>query len=531
MQGHVIDKLLELPDESVDLIITSTPYYGLRSYGGHEVVWGDSTCEHAFGGVIERTQKGGGNEGVPEEWKRPSREAHTGGTSGSFCLKCNAWKGQLGLEPTFDLFIEHLVYIFSQCKRVLKKSGSLYLNLGDTYSGGGGNSSKYKRGPNSVVPDRPEQFPEETVPTQSVPTKSLMGIPWRTANRMVDELGWILRNAIIWKKPNHMPSSVKDRLTNSYEFLFHFVKSEKYYYDLDSIRVPHKTHENRPGGVVRTRDLDYNSKYNGKFDGRDDSEEFNSPRARTQRKRGANTGENNKEPYKDNNPHTARLTKLTGEDHPGGMISPQKRADMLGIPGGAAMNNPKGKNPDDTFQENLDNGIGVTGNRHRLRPTEGSAGYHKDGKNPEDAVVIPSETRPKEKLGVPSRFGKGDKHPTNDPRFHHPEGKNPEDYWEITTKPFPEAHFAVFPEALCMNPIKSSCPKNGIVLDPFCGSGTSLLVAAKLGRRWMGIELNIDYITIAYNRLYKAGFWHTRVPGVFEPETNFLEDYMDDYKR
>jgi len=83
----------------------------------------------------------------------------------------------------------------------------------------------------------------------------------------------------------------------------------------------------------------------------------------------------------------------------------------------------------------------------------------------------------------------------------HPLGKNPGDFWNITTQPFKGAHFAVYPEAVCMRPIKSSCPPNGIVLDPMCGSGTTLAVAKKLGRQYIGIELNPKYIEIAQKRL------------------------------
>jgi site-specific DNA-methyltransferase (cytosine-N4-specific) len=203
-------KLLKLmPSESVDCVITSPPYYGLRVYGGKEV-------ETIFGG----------NQACEHEWKD------------GFCIKCGAWKGQLGLEPDWRMYVEHLVELFREVKRVLKKTGSLWLNIGDTYASkptGSMGRSGWKR------PHGRDQSIEARRIRGNVdyPSKCLMGIPWRVAFALIDD-GWILRNAVIWYKPNHMPSSVKDRLTQTYEYIFHFVKSRKYYYNLDNIREPHK---------------------------------------------------------------------------------------------------------------------------------------------------------------------------------------------------------------------------------------------------------------------------------------------------
>jgi DNA modification methylase len=131
----------------------------------------------------------------------------------------NGWKGQLGLEPTFDLYLSHLCDIFDEVKRVLKPEGTLWVNIGDTYGGGGTGGhpdNKYK-----------QAFGMRAVPYSP---KSLCLIPFRFAIEMVNR-GWILRNTIIWHKPNCMPSSAKDRFTVDFEYLFFFSKQKKYYFE------------------------------------------------------------------------------------------------------------------------------------------------------------------------------------------------------------------------------------------------------------------------------------------------------------
>lgn len=123
-----------------------------------------------------------------------------------WALRDYGTQGQLGLEPDFQEYISKLLEVFDGLKRVLKRTGSFYLNLGDTYSRG-----------------------------RVIPAKCMIGIPWRAALALINK-GWILRNDVIWHRPNSMPSSVKDRLSNTYEHIFHFVKSKRYYYNLDAIR-------------------------------------------------------------------------------------------------------------------------------------------------------------------------------------------------------------------------------------------------------------------------------------------------------
>lgn len=219
----VLNGLKKIPDESVDMVITSPPYWNMRDYGKTtSTVWDtDENCKHKFGKKIIKKHSGGcGNCQVGH---------HRNGvyqfiSSSSFCIKCGAWKGQLGQEPDFELYVKHLLDIFDEIKRVLKKTGTCWVNLGDTY---GGSSMGLTRG-----------SCRDNMRMISSWSKCMLGLPERFMVGMIDR-GWKLRNKIIWHKPNHVPSPVKDRFVNSWEHIFFFSKSGKYYFDLDAVRVPH----------------------------------------------------------------------------------------------------------------------------------------------------------------------------------------------------------------------------------------------------------------------------------------------------
>lgn len=139
---------------------------------------------------------------------------------------------QIGLEPTPEEYLQNLWTVFDGVKVALTDTGNCFVNLGDTYSGSGGAGGDYNK--DGLREGQPKYKQGET----NIKNKSLCMIPERFAWGMV-ERGWILRNKIIWHKPNHMPESVTDRLTKSYEVVYHFVKQQKYYYNLDAIREPH----------------------------------------------------------------------------------------------------------------------------------------------------------------------------------------------------------------------------------------------------------------------------------------------------
>jgi len=217
--GNTLDVLKTFPDESINCCVTSPPYWALRDYGTDGVVWdGDADCEHEWG--ISKIHKTNLQVGNPE-FQRPWRKNASGVSLTNFCNKCGVWKGQLGLEPDFNLYIKHLCDIFDEVKRVLRKDGTCWVNLGDTY---GGNNSRGSNGGRAGFGNEREGI------FSRFESKNLCNIPSRFSIEMQNR-GWILRNKIIWHKPNCMPSSVTDRFTVDFEEIFFFVKNKKYWFE------------------------------------------------------------------------------------------------------------------------------------------------------------------------------------------------------------------------------------------------------------------------------------------------------------
>ena|SRR3990167_11197187 len=368
--GEVLEVLKTLPNESVDMVMTSPPYYGLRDY---------------------KVDK------------------------------------QIGLETTPAEYLQKLWAIFDEIKRVLKKDGTCFVNIGDTYAGsnqGYGQKQKSKTGfqfigtgQYAASQDKPPQskwskwrrdelgyktgcaIPPE-LKFAGMKAKCMVMMPERFALGMV-ERGWILRNRICWFKRNAMPSSVKDRFTCTYEYVYFFVKSRRYYFDLDSVRIPHK--EVSKKRILRAVSNKYKYINNKNY--------------------GGGGGINKSRPN--------RNTKI-----------PITTAELYESP---------------------------------------RARYHR-----EQNMAISQY-----------QYGEGDYLVVN----LNKKGRNPGDHWDITTKGYKEAHFAVYPERLCEMPIKAGCPKDGLVLDCFMGAGTTGVVAKKLGRNYLGVELNPEYIKLAQNRI------------------------------
>ena len=173
LQGNCLEVLKDLPEQSVNTCITSPPYWGLRNYQEEE---------------------------------------------------------QLGLEDTPEEFVESLVKVFREVKRVLRDDGTVWLNLGDSYSSGGSTTTTNQtlRGDKDYGVTRPK-------PSKGIKPKDLVGIPWRVAFALQSD-GWYLRQDIIWHKPNPMPESVKDRCTKAHEYIFLLSKNKKYYFDNEAIK-------------------------------------------------------------------------------------------------------------------------------------------------------------------------------------------------------------------------------------------------------------------------------------------------------
>ena len=224
--GHVTDKLRELPAQSVQCVVTSPPYWGLRDYSTVKQVWtnGQEPCRAGC-----------------HEWFDAGRVAQWVNTSvpaaSNFCVKCGAWRGELGLEPTPGLFVEHVVAVFAEVWRVLRDDGTLWLNIGDTYAGSNNGSNDCRDAGASISANPGKYQGQKPGLPAGLKAKDMVGVPWRVAFAL-QAAGWYLRNDIIWYKPNPMPESVKDRCTRTHEHIFLLTKKPRYFYDVDALREP-----------------------------------------------------------------------------------------------------------------------------------------------------------------------------------------------------------------------------------------------------------------------------------------------------
>lgn len=315
--GDARERLRELPDASVHCCVTSPPYFGLRDYG------------------VE---------------------------------------GQMGLEATPAEFVEGMVALLREVRRVLRDDGTLWLNLGDSYTTGGSTSER-KSDPKAVG-DVSRGVRRIGTP-EGLKSKDLIGIPWRVAFALQAD-GWWLRQDIIWSKPNPMPESVRDRCTKAHEYLFLLSKGPRYHFDQAAILEPCS-----PNTHARLS--------------QDVQNQVGSERANG----GAKTN--------------------------GTMKAVGRKFD----PGAGNKNNP-------SFDAAM--------------------------------AIMPTV-------------------------------RNKRSVWEVATQSFSGAHFATFPPALVEPCILAGCPKGGTVLDPFFGAGTTGLVADRLGRDCIGIELNPEYAALAERRI------------------------------
>jgi len=267
-QGNCLEVLRTLPKESIHCVVTSPPYWGLRSYGTNPRIWdGDPNCNHEWVGFKRKGMSGG-----PSEKQESNVGSWHKNHEQGFCEKCGAWRGEFGLEPTPELYVNHLVQIFSEIRRVLRKDGTAWLNLGDSYAGGGRNSGNSWEHTTDKQRSNKGSFTEPSSIPCGLKAKDLVGIPWRSAFALQAD-GWWLRSEIIWAKGvsgqkqtmdqiteaidqcdlsdeqknsvieninlyvgNPMPESVTDRPARAHEHIFLLTKSKKYYYDNEAVK-------------------------------------------------------------------------------------------------------------------------------------------------------------------------------------------------------------------------------------------------------------------------------------------------------
>jgi DNA modification methylase len=318
--GDCLEILPTLDAESVQCVVTSPPYYGLRDYG----------CD-----------------------------------------------GQIGLESTPEAYVEKLVAVFREVRRVLRDDGTAWLNLGDSYTGGANSGGVNQNDGGPLY--RGAGLPNKR--SAGLKPKDLIGIPWRVAFALQSD-GWWLRQDIIWNKSNPMPESVKDRCTKAHEYIFLLTKSARYFYDAEAVKEP-------------ATESDWQSRVDRAIVGQKSY------------------------PTEKQNGIRCRVGRASSDVYTGAAYStPQSE------PRGSSRN----------F------GDFTTRNRRSV--------------------------------------------------------------WTITTKPFKEAHFATFPPEIPEICIKAGSKVGDTILDPFAGAGTTGVVAEKLSRKFIGIELNPAYYKMADDRIY-----------------------------
>ena len=228
LEGNCIDKMKELEDNSIDCVVSSPPYFGLRDYGTAQWQGGDPNCDHetkrSRGDDIKEGDKQGTNKG-----SRPNSQR--------VCY-CGAKRidEQFGLEKSYQDYIANTVKVFETFKPKLKDTATIWWNVGDSYNqnqSAGDRVSKYSKKQKTNQGNLGFKIESQ----KNLKVKDLLMIPNRVAIAL-QEAGWYIRSEIIWHKPNPMPESVRDRPTSSHEKIWLITKNKKYYYDAASIKEP-----------------------------------------------------------------------------------------------------------------------------------------------------------------------------------------------------------------------------------------------------------------------------------------------------
>lgn len=485
--GDALSALRRIPDGSVHTVVTSPPYWGLRDYGTATWRGGDHDCKHSGMRIGKGTN-------VPQT-KSPNVSypisAHRGGNPAVCACGARRTDRGIGLEATPDAYVERLVEVFRELRRVLRDDGVLWLNLGDCYvSGQGGRQSAAGELPTGPRQDRtrprirddvdvggwgqralaPRTYPGRET---GLKPKDLVGLAWRVAFALQAD-GWWLRSDIIWSKPNPMPESVSDRPTKSHEYLFLFSKSPRYFYDADAIREPfasgvsdlRKMAEGRDriGGLVKTQ-----------------TDPFLRASALTNIGRKRSVGKASA---------AAAALEARGKTR----VSPNARGRRQAPePGETNAFHPLGRNKRTVWTiatEPFPGAHFATFPKALVEPCV-RAGTSEGGCCPECGVPWKRVTRHKNVKSPIHGNGSvvGRRHATGQNNY---DGKALPRLARIT-------------ETLGWEP----CCDHGldpipcVVLDLFCGSGTAGVVARRLGRRFIGIDLKPEYAAMARGRIEK----------------------------
>jgi DNA modification methylase len=376
-----LETMAKMQDNSIDCVITSPPYWQLRDYG---------------------------------------------------------YDGQWGLEPTFNEYLENLWSMMDEIYRILKPSGTVWINLGDTYERS---------------------------------SKCLLLIPHRFAIGCIDR-GWTMRNDIVWAKPNGMPESCKDRFNKKHEYFFFMVKSESYYFDLDSIRDP-----------IKEISLE---RYKYSFTGQEGGNSSN---------------------FKGNKSHLIPQSKYQTID-----IEKEHRQGMHQNRGENVIekrpNLPEQKEFVNFLRERIK--MNVLVDSVNIPKTTVEHWYRNDVKGFAFPSIEHWNTIKDLLDNWDSQFELIDFkmtdviYETDDINKNNQRGKNPgdvSDFWAITTKPSTNEHYASYNEELIRKPILAGCPEGGVIYDPFMGTGSTAESCLRSNRQYIGSEMNPKYVEIANKRL------------------------------
>jgi len=436
--GDVRDVLRGLPAASVDCVVTSPPYWALRDYRLPPSTWGgDPGCRHRWGPWCEHrdvreSTACAKSRTTDRFYGEPSRRFngnHQKITAGSSCVRCGAWRGALGLEPSPEMYVDHLVDVFGEVRRVLKPSGTVWLNLGDCYAAERSYQAPSTRGGPKHSSAQAFAGSSMRVPA-GIKTKDLIGLPWRVAFALQAD-GWYLRADIVWAKPNPMPESVRDRPTRAHEYVFLLSPSRRYFYDAEAVREPAVT-----SALKSPAGWDRGSGGHGRIHrlGRE-------PRAR--------------------GPVSALLPSQPGRN----------RRTVWTIP-----TQPYHGAHFATFPERLVEPCILAGTS--------AAGCCPVCGAPWRRIVTRQRMHngePRTDLGAWRNAGPGS-----------PIGAQGDGHWRYSTVTSTAGW-----EPGCEHNLE---PEPATVLDPFAGSGTTLAVAARLGRRGLGAELSPEYVELIKQR-------------------------------